>query len=123
MFDKPLTPSGQLSVTVGAVRVVVPVQRPDVLLIVTLLAQVMTGGMLSTTVTVNVQFVVETLPTASTAFKTTVVVPFEKEIALLAEPFVKPVKLVGLPFAFPENVAFQVNGPLQLSASVGAGIG
>ena len=113
--------SGQLSVKVGATRVVVPVQSPAVVLIVTGPEHVICGFSLSTTVTTNEQVTVEVLFAASVAVRVTVVVPLLKDTLPLGDPLAKPVKLVGL-IALPEKVAFHVNRPAQLSAKVGAGI-
>ena len=110
-----------MSVSVGSVSVVVPVHCSAVVLMVTGSAQVMVGFSLSTTVTTNEQVTVEVLFAASVAVRVTVVVPLLKDTLPLGDPFAKPVKSVGL-IAFPENAAFQVNGPAQLSISVGAGM-
>jgi len=67
----------QLSETVGAVKVAVPVQRPGVLLTVTGPLQVIEGAWLSTTVTVYEQ---EALPQALVAVALTVVVPTGKKL-------------------------------------------
>ena len=108
----------QLSVAVGGVNVVVPVHKPGVVLMVTG-PQVIEGGSLSFTVTVNEQ-VTALLLAPSVALRVTVVTPFWKVMLELALPLAIPETLAGLPLPLPEKAALQVP-PGQLSA-IGLGM-
>lgn len=84
---------GQLSLIVGAIKVVVPVHSPVVVFTVTGPVQVIVGAWLSTTVTVNEQ--VAAGEQVLVAVTTTFVTPLLNDEPLpvpLPEPMVAPVK-------------------------------